>query len=355
MNAAVSQKPLIRALQGEAVWPPPLWLMRQAGRYLPEYRAIRATVPDFIALCTTPHLAAEVTLQPIRRYQFDAAILFSDILILPWALGHGLAFKEGEGPVLPRLRDAAGVAALNPARVAGAVAPIMETVRRVRASLTAEGFESTALIGFAGAPFTVACYMVEGGGSRDFAATRALAYADPALFARLIDVLTEATIEYLAAQAEAGAEALMLFDSWAGVLSPSLFRAHVVAPTRRIIAALRQRFPSVPIIGFPRLAGVMLAEYAATGANAIGLDTGMDPVRAAAMLPAGIALQGNLDPMALVAGGESMLREVDSVLSAMRGRPFVFNLGHGIVPHTPPEHVAALVASVRGAGGSHAG
>ncbi len=355
MNAAVSQKPLIRALQGEAVWPPPLWLMRQAGRYLPEYRAIRATVPDFIALCTTPHLAAEVTLQPIRRYQFDAAILFSDILILPWALGHGLAFKEGEGPVLPRLRDAAGVAALNPARVAGAVAPIMETVRRVRAGLTAEGFESTALIGFAGAPFTVACYMVEGGGSRDFAATRALAYADPALFARLIDVLTEATIEYLAAQAEAGAEALMLFDSWAGVLSPSLFRAHVVAPTRRIIAALRQRFPSVPIIGFPRLAGVMLAEYAATGANAIGLDTGMDPVRAAAMLPAGIALQGNLDPMALVAGGESMLREVDSVLSAMRGRPFVFNLGHGIVPHTPPEHVAALVASVRGAGGSHAG
>ncbi len=347
MNAVVSQKPLIRALQGEAVWPPPLWLMRQAGRYLPEYRAIRATVPDFIALCTTPHLAAEVTLQPIRRYQFDAAILFSDILILPWALGHGLAFKEGEGPVLPRLRDAAGVAALNPARVADAVAPIMETVRRVRSGLTAEGFESTALIGFAGAPFTVACYMVEGGGSRDFAVTRALAYADPALFARLMDVLIEATIEYLTAQAEAGAEALMLFDSWAGVLSPSLFRAHVVAPTRRIVSALRQRFPSVPIIGFPRLAGVMLAEYAATGANAIGLDTGMDPVRAAAMLPPGIALQGNLDPMALVAGGASMLREVDTVLSAMRGRPFVFNLGHGIVPHTPPEHVAALVASVR--------
>ena len=355
MNAAVSQKPLIRALTGEAVWPPPLWLMRQAGRYLPEYRAIRATVPDFIALCTTPELAAEVTLQPIRRYQFDAAILFSDILILPWALGHGLAFKEGEGPVLPRLRDAAGVAALNPARVAEAVAPIMDTVRRVRAGLAAEGFASTALIGFAGAPFTVACYMVEGGGSRDFAVTRALAYADPALFARLMDILTEATIEYLAAQAEAGAEALMLFDSWAGVLSPSLFRAHVVAPTRRIIAALRLRFPAVPIIGFPRLAGVMLAEYAATGANAIGLDTGMDPARAASMLPPGIALQGNLDPMALVAGGESMLREVDSVLSAMRGRPFVFNLGHGIVPHTPPEHVAALVAAVRGAGGAHAG
>jgi len=355
MSSAVAQKPLIRALTGEAVWPPPLWLMRQAGRYLPEYRAIRATVPDFTALCTSPALAAEVTLQPIRRYRFDAAILFSDILILPWALGHGLAFKEGEGPVLPRLRDMAGVAALNPARVADAVAPIMETVRRVRTGLAAEGFESTALIGFAGAPFTVACYMVEGGGSRDFAITRALAYADPALFARLMDVLTEATIEYLAAQAEAGAEALMLFDSWAGVLSPSLFRTHVVAPTRRIVGALRQRFPAVPIIGFPRLAGVMLAEYAATGANAIGLDTGMDPVRAASMLPPGIALQGNLDPMALVAGGDAMLREVGSVLGAMRGRPFVFNLGHGIVPQTPPEHVAALVAAVRAAGGAHAG
>ena len=198
-------KKLLRVLSGESVWPPPMWLMRQAGRYLPEYRAIRAKVPDFIALCTTPELAAEVTLQPIRRYGFDAAILFSDILILPWALGHGLAFKEGEGPVLPPLRDAAGVAALDPARVTDSTAPVMETVRRVRAGLTAEGFPDTALIGFAGAPFTVACYMVEGGGSRDFAATRGMAYRDPALFGRLIDVLTEATIVYLSAQVEAGA------------------------------------------------------------------------------------------------------------------------------------------------------
>jgi uroporphyrinogen decarboxylase len=343
-------KPLLRALHGETVWPPPLWLMRQAGRYLPEYRAVRARVPDFIALCTTPDLAAEVTLQPIRRYRFDAAILFSDILILPWALGHGLAFKEGEGPVLPPLRDAAGVAALDPARVTDAVAPIMQTVRLVRAGLTAEGFGDTALIGFAGAPFTVACYMVEGGGSRDFAATRGMAYSQPALFARLLDVLADATISYLAAQVEAGAEALMLFDSWAGVLAPELFRAHVIAPTRRIVATLRARFPQVPVIGFPRLAGMLLGEYAReTGVQAAAMDTGMDPVLAAAQVPANVALQGNLDPLALVAGGSALTNAAQSVLRSMRGRPFVFNLGHGIVPQTPPENVAALVELVRAA------
>lgn len=349
IQVASLSKPFLRALSGEAVWPPPLWLMRQAGRYLPEYRALRATVPDFIALCTSPDKAAEVTLQPIRRFGFDAAILFSDILILPWALGHGLAFKEGEGPVLPKLRDAAGVDALDPSKVAARVAPVMETVRRVRAGLGQEGFDRTALIGFAGAPFTVACYMVEGGGSRDFANTRALAFADPALFGRLMDVLTESTIEYLSAQAEAGAEALMLFDSWAGVLPPSQFRRHVIAPATRIVAALRARFPSVPVIGFPRLAGPMLAEYGATGVNAIGIDTGMDPVRAATMVPAGVALQGNLDPMALVAGGAAVETETRSILAAMKGRPFVFNLGHGIVPQTPPEHVGALVKLVRSA------
>lgn len=342
-------KPLLRALAGEEVWPPPMWLMRQAGRYLPEYRAVRAGVKDFVALCTTPELAAEVTLQPIRRYGFDAAILFSDILILPWALGHGLEFKEGEGPVLPKLRDAAGLAALDPARVADAVAPVMETVRRVRAGLAREGFGQTALIGFAGAPFTVACYMVEGGGSRDFAATRAMAYADPGLFGGLMDKLTEATIGYLSAQAEAGAEVLMLFDSWAGVLSPSLFRQHVVGPATRIVTELKRRHPGIPVIGFPRLAGLMVGEYAATGVNAIGMDTSMDLARAAALLPDGIAMQGNLDPMALVAGGDALFAEVDTVLHAMKGRPFIFNLGHGIVPQTPPEHVKTLVERVRAA------
>jgi uroporphyrinogen decarboxylase len=343
-------KRLLRTLRGEAVWPPPVWLMRQAGRYLPEYRAVRAGVKDFVALCTTPELAAEVTLQPIRRYGFDAAILFSDILMLPWALGHGLAFKEGEGPVLPKLRDQAGVAALDPARVAERVAPIMETVRLVRAGLVGEGFAAnTTLIGFAGAPFTVACYMVEGGGSKDFSAVRAMAYAQPALFQQLMDVLTDATITYLSAQVTAGAEVLMLFDSWAGVLSPSLFRAHCIAPAARIVAALKAQHPGVPIIGFPRLAGVMTRDYAATGVDGIGIDTGSDIGAVAAMLPAHIAVQGNLDPLAVVAGGQAMATETAAIMHSMRGRPFIFNLGHGIVPQTPPEHVAALLEQVRGA------
>src|SRR5271166_343894 len=340
-------KRLLRSLGGEAVWPPPVWLMRQAGRYLPEYRAVRAGVPDFVALCTTPELAAEVTFQPIRRYGFDAAILFSDILMLPWALGHGLEFQQGEGPVLPKLRDEAAVAALDPARVAERVQPIMETVRRVRAGLVAEGFDDTTLIGFAGAPFTVACYMIEGGGSKDFATVRGMAYAQPALFRRLMDTLTDATIDYLTAQVIAGAEALMLFDSWAGVLSASLFREHVIAPATRIVAALRARHPKIRLIGFPRLAGVLVGEYAATGVDGVGIDTGSDIGMAAAMLPARVAVQGNLDPLAVVAGGAAMKAEAAGILAAVRGRPFIFNLGHGIVPETPPEHVAALLEIVR--------
>jgi len=318
--------------------------MRQAGRYLPEYRETRAKAGDFISLCTNPELAAEVTLQPIRRYGFDAAILFSDILLIPWALGHGLRFAEGEGPILPPLRDAAGVDALDRGAMLGRLAPVLKTVRRVRAGLD----DRRALIGFAGAPFTVACYMVEGGGSRDFNATRRLAYAEPELFGRLMDVLTDSTIEFLTAQIEAGAEAVMLFDSWAGILSPSQFRKHVIAPAKVIGAAVRARFPDVPLIGFPRLAGMMLGEYAAgTGVNAVGMDTSVDPRMAAGMVPGSVALQGNLDPMALLAGGEALRAEARSILVAMKGRPFVFNLGHGIVPQTPPEHVAALLEVVR--------
>ena len=345
----MTAKPLLQALNGQPVWPPPAWLMRQAGRYLPEYRAVRATASGFVDLCTSPDKAAEVTLQPIRRYRFDAAILFSDILILPWALGHGLAFKEGEGPVLPPLKDRAALDRLDPTKAPNLYAPIMETVRRVRSGLASEGFDTTALIGFAGAPFTVACYMVEGGGSRDFAITRAMAYADPALFDGLMDLLTDSTIGYLSAQADAGAEALMLFDSWAGVLSPSLFRKHVIGPAKRIVEALKRRHPAVPIIGFPRLAGPMLGEYAATGVNAVAIDTSVDPAKAAASIPTHVALQGNLDPMALVAGGRAMLDEVASILAATKGRPHIFNLGHGIVPHTPPEHVAALMEFLRAA------
>jgi len=342
------EKPLLRALGGEAVWPPPLWLMRQAGRYLPEYREVRAQAGDFVTLCTTPELAAEVTLQPIRRYGFDAAILFSDILMLPWAMGQPLRFEEGEGPVLEPVRDAEALAALEPEAVVDHTAPIMETVRLVRAALDAHAPRVT-LIGFAGSPFTVACYMVDGQGGGAFPETRGLAHADPALFGRLIRSLTEATADYLIAQAEAGAEALMLFDSWAGVLPPSQFRRWVIEPTAALVRLLRKRLPpAFPIIGFPRLAGPMLAEYAArTNVQALGMDTSMDPRWAAAAVAADQALQGNLDPLALVAGGVALEAETRSILGAMRGRPFVFNLGHGIEKTTPPEHVTALVRTVR--------
>ncbi len=324
--------------------------MRQAGRYLPEYRAARASAPDFITLCTTPELAAEVTLQPIRRFGFDGAILFSDLPLLPWALGQGLTYREGEGPILPPLRDAAGIAALDPGRVAHAIEPILETVRLTRTKLAAEGFADCTLIGFAGAPFTVACYMIEGGGSRDFAATRTMAYREPKLFEQLLAVITDATVIYLAGQIETGAETVMLFDSWAGILPPSQFHRHVIEPTRHIVATLRTRFPGVPIIGFPRLAGLLMGNYATgTLVDAVGLDTSMELGLAARCIPSNVAMQGNLDPLALVAGGVPMQRETATILHALKGRPFVFNLGHGIVPQTPPEHVAELVGLVRAA------
>ncbi len=335
---------LLRVLAGEPVWPPPVWLMRQAGRYLPEYRAVRARAGGFVDLCLTPELAAEATLQPIRRFGMDAAILFADILLVPMALGQGLSFVEGEGPVLPPIRDEAGVAALD--YDAARLAPVEETVRRVRAALP----ETVTLIGFAGAPFTVACYMVEGGGSRDHAAIRTMAYRDPALLDRLIATICDATVAYLNAQVAAGAQALMLFDSWAGVLSPALFKRHVTAATARVVAGVKAQHPDIPIIGFPRLAGLALSGYVAgAGVDAVGLDTSAD-LRAARMLvPERMAMQGNLDPMALVAGGAALDEAVDGILAAMRGRPFVFNLGHGIVPETAPEHVGALITRIRAA------
>ena len=340
----MTAKKLLRVLAGEAVWPPPVWLMRQAGRYLPEYRALREESGGFIARCTNPDLATEITLQPIRRYGMDAAILFSDILMLPWAMGHGLDFVEGEGPVLPKLRDAAALNRLSLDRVPEMTAPIIETVRRVRATLP----ESCALIGFAGSPFTVACYMVEGGGSRDFAATRLLSYAEPVLFDRLIDLLVEATIGYLSAQVAAGAETVMLFDTWAGLLPPAEFARHVVEPTKRIVAAIKRLHPGLPVIGFPRLAGTQLGAYAGqTGVDAVGLDTAADPVVAASLVPEHVALQGNLDPLAVVAGGEALEQQATAIATAFRGRPHIFNLGHGILPQTPTENVAALIERLR--------
>lgn len=343
----MTTKPFLRTLAGEAVWPPPVWLMRQAGRYLPEYREVRGQAGGFIKLCTTPELAAEVTLQPIRRYGFDAAILFSDILMVPWAMGQGLRFAEGEGPLLDPVRDQAGLDALQLDGVAERAAPIMETVRRVSAGLKAD-HPNTALIGFAGSPWTVACYMVEGRGGGEFAEARRMAFREPELFAAVMAKLEAATLTYLLAQADAGAEALMLFDSWAGLLSPSGFRRWVIEPSVRLATALRAARPDIPLIGFPRLAGPLLQEYAAAmPIQAVAMDTGMDPKWAAAHVPAQMALQGNLDPQAVVAGGPALVEEAKSILAAMRGRPFIFNLGHGIVPPTPPEHVAQLMDVLR--------
>jgi len=340
----MTSKPILRVLGGEAVWPPPIWLMRQAGRYLPEYRAIKDSSGGFIARCTTPDLATEITIQPIRRFGMDAAILFSDILILPWALGQDVAFKDGVGPVLTPIRSEADLAVLSLARAEDLASPVMETVRSVRAALP----EACTLIGFAGAPFTVACYMIEGGGSRDFVETRSMAYGNPELFGRLLDVLVQSTIAYLSSQIEAGAETVMLFDTWAGMLSPRQFRRHVIEPAKTIVKALNARYPGIPVIGFPRLAGMYAGLYAEqTGVDGVALDTGTDPARAATTLPESVAAQGNLDPIALLTGGQAMRGETLSILEALAGRPHIFNLGHGILPQTNPDHVAELVEFVR--------
>ena len=342
-------KPILQVLSGKSIWPPPVWLMRQAGRHLPEYRETRGIAGSFMQLCFNPELAAEVTLQPVRRYGVDAAILFSDILIVPWAMGQGLTFAEGEGPRLPPITDRAGVDRLDVAGTVERAQPIMETVRRVRAELDAK-HPSTTLIGFAGAPWTVACYMVEGRGGGEFKHARRMIHSDPELFDALIEKLEAATLAYLLAQADAGAEVLMLFDSWAGQLSPNAFRKWVIEPTIRLRAAIRAVRPEMPVIGFPRLAGPMLAEYAArTGVQAVGMDTAMDPAWAAANVPAHVGLQGNLDPEVLIVGGDALRDEARSILKVMKGRPFIFNLGHGVEQTTPPAHVVQLLDLLRSA------
>jgi len=321
----------------------PIWLMRQAGRYLPEYRALRAEKGGFLELVYDPAAAAEITLQPIRRFGFDGAILFSDILIVPYAMGQGLEFLAGEGPRLfPRLLDTA-LEALEPAPER--LAPIYETVRQVRAQIGPE----TTLLGFAGSPWTVATYMVAGEGSRDHHDTRALAYCDPAGFQAIIDAITEVTVDYLCGQIEAGAEAVQLFDSWAGSLAPAEFERWVIAPNARIAARLKALHPSVPVIGFPKGAGEKLPAYAReTGVDAVGIDETVDPLWAARALPDGLPVQGNLDPLLLLAGGEELERQAVRVLEAFADRPHTFNLGHGIGQHTPIAHVERLIAIVRG-------
>ncbi|HEX7390394.1 MAG TPA: uroporphyrinogen decarboxylase [Acidiphilium sp.] len=338
-----TKRPVLSVLAGEPVWPPPVWLMRQAGRYLPEYRKLRATAANFITLCTTPALATEATLQPVRRFGLDAAILFSDILILPWALGQKLRFAEGEGPLLERIETLAEAERLVPDRLGPGVEPVMETVSRVRAELP----ERTTLIGFAGAPFTVACYMLDGRGG-DFSRTRSLAYADPALLATVIEIVTNATIDYLCRQIEAGADCVMLFDSWAGMLPPDLFRTHVIRPTARIVDGVRFRHPGARVIGFPRLAGLMALPYIEeTGISGFGMDTATDVSSLARLLPRKVALQGNLDPLLLRAGGISLEQAAERIAGDLAGLPHIFNLGHGILPDTPPEHVTNLVERIR--------
>ena len=344
-------KKLLHVLRGRPAEVPPIWLMRQAGRYLPEYRALRERAGSFLDLCYTPELAEEVTLQPIRRFGFDGAILFADILLIAQALGQELTFVEGEGPRLsPPVDSVARLAVLrDPLEVHERLAPVYETVRRLRRSLPG----SVTLIGFAGAPWTVASYMVEGRGSADQAAARRWMYRDAKSFGSLVDLVTEATIEYLSHQIEAGAEAVKIFDSWAGSLAPEPYRQWVVRPTARIVRKLGERFADVPVIGFPRGAGVKYIEFARdTKAGALALDTGV-PLEWARRELQGVtdhalALQGNFDPLLLVAGGERMTTEARRMVEAMRSVPYVFNLGHGVLPETDPGNIARLVAAVRG-------
>ena len=335
--------PLLDTLQGKSVFPRPVWLMRQAGRYLPEYRALRADKGGFLELVYDAEAAAEITLQPIARFGFDGAILFSDILIVPYAMGQDLQFLVGEGPCLtPRLLDAA-LTSLE--AVPGRLTAIYDTVARVKARMGPQ----TTLLGFAGSPWTVATYMVAGEGSRDQHATRALAYRDPAAFQAIIDTIAGVTVEYLSGQIAAGAEAVQLFDSWAGSLAPAEYERWVIAPNAAIVAQLRSRHSGVPVIGFPKGSGEKLPAYAReTGVDAVGVDETVDPVWAAAALPEGLAVQGNFDPLLLEAGGELLERRALAVLEAFAGRPHVFNLGHGIGQHTPIAHVERLLNAVRG-------
>lgn len=336
-------KSLLATLRGVKQERPALWLMRQAGRYLPEYRALRETKGGFLELCYDPEAAAEVTLQPIRRFGFDGAILFSDILVIPHALGQNLWFEVGEGPRLaPPLVDSA-LTALEAATQR--LDPVYATVARVAGALPSE----TSFLGFAGSPWTVATYMVAGQGSKDQAATRRMAFGDPAAFQAIIDAIIDLSVTYLSGQIENGVEAVQLFDSWAGSLSPAQFEKWVIAPNAEIVTRLKALHPDTPIIGFPKGAGGKLPAYAReTGVDGLGLDETVDPVWADQVLPAHLPVQGNLDPLALVAGGEALDNAIDRILAAFPDRPHIFNLGHGIVPDTPITHVEHLIKRVRG-------
>ena len=345
MEESLAAGPVMRALRGERQEVPPVWLMRQAGRYLPEYRALREQAGSFLDLCFTPRLAAEVTLQPIRRFGFDAAILFSDILVVPHALGQRVSFIEGEGPCLEPLADASAVARLKPQVDHDRLLPVYQTIGLVKPRLPS----GVALLGFCGAPWTVATYMVAGRAVEGQAPARMFAYRDPLGFAHLIDRLVDASADYLLKQFEAGVDAVQLFDTWAGVLGPGEFERWVIGPQRRIVETLRHHAGDVPIIGFPRGVGTQLPKYLSeVPVNAVGLDWTIDADFARRSMSGRTAVQGNLDPMVLVAGGEPLDRAVDRVLKAFADQPFIFNLGHGIMPGTPIPHVDRMLARIRG-------
>jgi len=342
-------KPLLRALARQRNTTPPIWLMRQAGRYLPEYRAVREKAGSFLDLCFDPKLAAEVTLQPIRRFGFDGAILFSDILVVPYALGQRVTFVEGEGPQLDALTEPVALKRLRPEINQAVLAPVYEAIARVRQDLPPD----VALLGFCGAPWTVATYMIAGCGTADQLPARLFAYRHSEAFAQLIDKLTEASVSYLVKQFAAGVDAVQIFDTWAGVLPAGEFQKWCIEPAVRIVTAVRRQIPGARIIGFPRGAGTKLARYIdAVAVDAVGLDWMVELGFARDHIQPQRTIQGNLDPLALLAGGVALDRATDAILEAFGQGPFIFNLGHGILPETPIAHVERLVARVRGASAS---
>ena len=341
---APTGKPLLDTVLGRRQPRPPMWIMRQAGRYLPEYREVRARAGSFLDLCFSPELATEVTLQPLRRFDLDAAILFSDILVIPHALGQRVRFVQGEGPVLDPITPDA-LTRMAPEKVTETLAPVFEILDRVSQALE----PNRTLIGFCGAPWTVATYMIGGKGSSDQAAARIFALREPEAFGRLIDILVEASSRYLIAQFKAGANVVQLFESWALNLDEDQFASYVIEPNRRIVERVRAEIPGAPIIGFPRGAAALVKAYAEkTAVNAVGLDYSMPLDFAARTLPTTLTVQGNLDPLRLIAGGEQMRARAQTIIAAFADRPHIFNLGHGITPETPIAHVEALIATVKG-------
>ncbi len=337
-------KPILRAIKGEPTAHPPFWLMRQAGRYLPEYRTLREKAGSFLKLCMTPELATEVTLQPIRRFGMDAAILFSDIPLVPHALGLDLAYQDGEGPKLSPVQDRAGLTQLRPSIDLDQLRPVYDAIRLVKTELASD----KALIGFAGAPWTLATYVVEGGSSRTFPTVRRWTKEDPDGFAQLIDRLTDAIAAHLIEQIEAGVDLVQIFDSWAGAIADVDLDRWIVQPTRRIIETVKARFPDVPIIGFPKGIGLATTIFVAgTGVDVLSIDPTMQLDFAANMLQPTVALQGNLDPDTLVVGGLAMEQATRAILDSLGGGRFIFNLGHGVLPPTPPQHVADLAEIIR--------